>query len=161
MTKVLNYNDPNDPMMRANLAAIPHNSRLGGGNEYDKNGNYLHGDGWALGAIKVGPVARGGKKVLAFISPFIDGFAASIKPNKDLTAFKPFPAPATDVNNPAYQKGWEGLIDADDHGNVAIPNEMPDGTVKGCGRTYDDCGDSLGFDCARTNRCPKYACSPR
>lgn len=130
MTKVVNYNDPNDPMMRANLAAIPHNSRLGGGNEYDENGKYLNGDGWALGAIKVGPVMRNGKKVLAFISPFIDGFAASIKPNKELTAFKPFRAPVTDVNNPAHQKGWEALIDADDHGNIAIPNEMPDGTVK-------------------------------
>ena len=38
MTKVLTYNDPNEPMMKANMAAIPHNSRLGGGNEYDANG---------------------------------------------------------------------------------------------------------------------------
>jgi hypothetical protein len=130
MTKVLNYNDPNDPLMRANLAAIPHNSRLGGGNEYDENGNYLHGDGWALGAIKVAPVMRKGKKVLAFVSPFIDGFAATIKPNKEANAFKPLPAPVNDVNNPNYQKGWEHLIDDDDHGNIAIPQIMPDGTVK-------------------------------
>ena len=130
MTKVLNYHDKDDPLMRANLAAIPHNSRLGGGNQYDENGNYLHGDGWALGAIKVGPVGRGGKKVLAFISPPIDGFAATIKPNQELTAFKPFPAPINEVSNPVYQKGWEALIDADDHGNIAIPNEMSDGTVK-------------------------------
>lgn len=130
MTKVLTYNDPSEPMMRANFAAMPHNSRLGGGNEYDENGNYLFGDGWALGAIKVAPVMRGGKKVLAFTSPFIDGFAASIKPNKEGTAFKPVPPPVTDANNPNYLEGWEHLIDDDDKGNIAIPAVMTDGTVK-------------------------------
>ncbi len=130
MTKVLTYYDQDDPMMRGNLAAIPHNSRLGGGNEYDANGKYLYGDGWALGAIKVGPVMRDGKKVLAFISPFIDGFAASIKPNKDNTSYAPFPAPIGDVNNPNYQKGWDHLIDDDDKGNMAIPLETADGGIK-------------------------------
>lgn len=130
MTKVLTYNDKNDPMMRANFAAMPHNSRLGGGNEYDENGNYLHGDGWLLGAIKVGPVMRNGKKVLAFFSPPIDGFAASIKPNPDNTAFKPVPPPVADVKNANYQKGWENLIDDDDKGNMAIPEIMPNGAIK-------------------------------
>lgn len=130
ITKVVTYHDKDDPMMRANLAAIPHNSRLGGGNEYDEKGNYLHGDGWLLGAIKVGPVQRDGKKVLAFISPFIDGFAATIKPNKDNTSYTMVPAPVADVNNPKYQKGWEYLIDDDDHGNMAIPLVAPDGTIK-------------------------------
>lgn len=130
MTKVLTYYDKDDPMMRGNLAAIPHNSRLGGGNEYDANGNYLYGDGWLLGAIKVSPVERNGKKVLAFISPFIDGFASSIRANKDNTSYAPVPAPVGDVNNPKYQKGWEYLVDDDDHGNMAIPLEMPDGTIK-------------------------------
>ncbi len=130
MTRVLNYYDKDDPLMRANLAAIPHNSRLGGGNEYDEKGNYLHGDGWLLGAIKVGTIERNGKKVLAFISPFIDGFASSIKPNKDGTSYVPVPAPIADAGNPNYQKGWEYLIDDDDHGNLAIPLEMADGTIK-------------------------------
>ncbi len=130
MTRVLNYYDKDDPMMRANLAAIPHNSRLGGGNEYDEKGNYLHGDGWLLGAIKVGPVMRNGKKVLAFISPPIDGFAASIKPNADATAFKPVPPPFADVKSANYKKGWDHLIDDDDKSNLAIPEIMPDGTVK-------------------------------
>jgi hypothetical protein len=130
ITKVVTYYDKDDPMMRANLAAIPHNSRLGGGNAYDEKGNYLYGDGWLLGALKVGPVMRDGKKVLAFISPFIDGFAASIKPNKDGTSYVPVPAPAADVNNPNYQKGWEYLVDDDDHGNMAIPFVAADGTVK-------------------------------
>ena len=130
ITKVVNYNDPTDPLMRANLAAIPHNSRLGGGNEYDEKGNYLYGDGWALGAIKVGPVMRDGKKVLAFISPPIDGFAASIKSNKDGTSYAPVPPPVTDVSNPNYKKGWEYLIDDDDKGNIAIPQILLDGTVK-------------------------------
>ncbi len=129
ITKVVTYHDKEDPMMRANLAAIPHNSRLGGGNEYDSNGKYLHGDGWLLGAIKVGPVERGGKKVLAFISPPIDGFAASIKANKDNTSYVPVPPPVSDVNNPQFQKGWENLIDDDDKGNIAIPQISADGAV--------------------------------
>ena len=107
ITKVLTYNDPNEPMMKANMAAIPHNSRLGGGNEYDKNGKYLYGDGWALGAMKVKPVMRNGKNVLAVVSPPIDGFVAQIKPNDDNTAFKPFPAPITEKTIRQYQKGWE------------------------------------------------------
>lgn len=130
MTKVLTYYDRDDPMMRGNLAAMPHNSRLGGGNEYDEKGNYLFGDGWALGAMKVGVVERNGKKTLAFTSPFIDGFAATIKPNKDGTSYMPVPPPAADVNNPNFQKGWDYLIDDDDKGNIAIPSEMPDGTIK-------------------------------
>jgi hypothetical protein len=128
ITKVLTYNDANEPMMRANMAAIPHNSRLGGGNEYDENGNYLYGDGWALGAMKVGPVIRNGKKVLAVTSPPIDGFVASIKPNPDGTAYKPVPAPITDKSSSQYRKGWEEAIDAA-HGTVFIPEEMPDGTI--------------------------------
>ncbi|MBK8809573.1 MAG: hypothetical protein IPN69_02445 [Acidobacteria bacterium] len=130
ITKVVTYNDPNDSMMRANIAAMPHNSRLGGGNTYDANGNYLNGDGWALGAMKVNPVMRDGKKVLAFTSPFIDGFAASIKPNKEGTAYRPVPPPATDAASAEFIKGWDHLIDDDDKGNIAIPMEMPDGTVK-------------------------------
>ena len=115
--------------MRANLAAIPHNSRLGGGNEYDEKGNYLHGDGWALGAFTVAPVEREGKKVLAFVSPPISGFVGSIKANEQGTAFKPFPAPVTDAGNPNFKKGWNALNE-DDH-TIAIPDEMPDGSIKG------------------------------
>ncbi|HNU06498.1 MAG TPA: hypothetical protein PKO33_01950 [Pyrinomonadaceae bacterium] len=129
VAQVLTYNDPDDPMMRANLAAVPHNSRLGGGSAYDANGKYLYGDGWALGAMKVTPVVRDGKKVLAFTSPFIDGFAASIKPNKDGTAFRPVPPPASDPANAEFIKGWDHLIDDDDKGNIAIPMEMPDGSI--------------------------------
>lgn len=130
MTKVLTYYDKDDPMMRGNLAAIPHNSRLGGGNEYDEKGNYLHGDGWLLGAMKAGTVERNGKKTIAFVSPFIDGFAASIKANKDNTSYVPVPAPISDANNPNYEKGWEHLIDDDDKGNMAIPLIADNGAVK-------------------------------
>lgn len=127
MTKVLTYHDKTDPMMRANLAAVPHNSRLGGGNQYDENGKYLFGDGWALGAIKVGPVMRNGKKVLAMISPPIDGFASSVKANKDNTSYMPVPPPIADVNNPEFEKGWDHLIDDDDKGNMFIPVVDKDG----------------------------------
>ena len=104
MTKVLTYYDKDDPMMRANLAAVPHNSRLGGGNFYDENGKYLYGDGWALGALTVGTEMRGGKKVLAFTSPPIDGFVSTIKPNKEQTAFKPYPPHIADLNSEEYKK---------------------------------------------------------
>lgn len=128
ITKVLTYNDPKEPMLKANMAAIPHNSRLGGGNEYDDNGKYLFGDGWALGAMTVKPVMKNGKNTLAVVSPPIAGFVASIKPKPDNTAYKPVPAPITQKTDPQYQKGWENVID-EAHGTVFIPEVMPDGTV--------------------------------
>ena len=96
VTKVLTYNDKEDPMMRANLAAIPHNSRLGGGNEYDENGKYLFGDGWLLGEMKVIPVVKNGKNVLTMTSTPFEGFVSSIKANKDGTSYTAVPAPAAD-----------------------------------------------------------------
>lgn len=130
ITWVLTYEDPKEPMMKANFAALPHNSRLGGGNEYDEKGNYLHGDGWALGAFLVKPVAQpnGGKR-LAFVSPPISGFVASIQPNEEETAFKPAAPPVADPSSPKYKKGWEKLIG--DDGTVLIPEVLPDGTVRG------------------------------
>ncbi len=128
VTQVLTYNDPDDPSMRANLAAVPHNSRLGGGNEYDADGNYKYGDGWALGVLKVNPVMRGGKKVLAFTSPPIDGFVGTIGPNKQGTAFVPVPPPATVKTSPEYIEGFDSLIDAET-GQIAIPGVMPNGKI--------------------------------
>jgi hypothetical protein len=128
MTRVLTYKDPSDPNMQATLAAIPHNARLGGDNKYDAKGNYMSGDGWALGALKVAPVEREGRKVLAFVSPFIDGFATSIKPAPDGKAYKPVPAPRFDKQSNQFVAGWDKLVDADDHGNIAIPDEH-DGVV--------------------------------
>jgi hypothetical protein len=131
MTSVLGYSDPEDPSMQANFAAMPHNSRLGGDNKYDEKGRYLTGDGWALGAMKVAPVERNGKKTLAFISPFIDGFATSIKSNPDGTAYKPVPAPRFNPDSKDFVNGWDKLVDEDDHGNVAIPDVGADGSLKG------------------------------
>lgn len=128
MTRVLTYKDPNDANMQATFAAMPHNARLGGDNKYDAKGNYLSGDGWALGAMKVAPIEREGQKALAFTSPFIDGFATTIKPTPDGKAYKPFPAPRFDKQSNQFVSGWDALIDADDHGNIAIPDEH-DGTV--------------------------------
>ncbi|MBC7911500.1 MAG: hypothetical protein H7Y30_13415 [Pyrinomonadaceae bacterium] len=131
ITSVVGYSDPEDPLMQANFAAMPHNARLGGDNKYDEKGRYLSGDGWALGAMKVGTVERDGKKVLAFISPFIDGFATSIKPNADGTAYKPVPAPRFTPGSKDFASGWDRLVDEDDHGNVAIPDIGDGGAVKG------------------------------
>lgn len=130
ITKVVTYRDPDDPAMRANFAALPHNSRLGGGNRYDSNGKYLFGDGWALGAMKVVPIMRDGRQVLAFANPPIDGFASSIKLNADTTGFTPVPAPRFNPSSPTFAPGWDALIDADDHGNIAIPDVQADGSVK-------------------------------
>jgi hypothetical protein len=123
ITRVLTYKDPADQNMQATFAALPHNARLGGDNRYDAKGNYLSGDGWALGVMKVGAVERDGKQVLAFTSPFIDGFATTIKPTPDGKAYKPFPAPRFDRQSRDFMAGWDALIDADDHGNIAIPDE--------------------------------------
>lgn len=131
ITKVVNYRDPEDPAMRANFAALPHNSRLGGGNVYDAKGNYVSGDGWALGAMKVIPVTRDGKQVLAFANPPIDGFATSIRRNPDGTAWAVVPGPRFDPASKTFAPGWDKLIDADDHGNIAIPEVEADGSVRG------------------------------
>lgn len=128
ITWVLTYDDKDDPMMKANFAALPHNSRLGGGNEYDENGKYLYGDGWALGAMQIRPVMRDGKKILGVVSPPIAGFVASIKANEDGMKWNTVAAPITDPKNPAYKKGWEAIYDEDNH-SVFIPEEMPDGTI--------------------------------
>lgn len=128
MTRVLTYKDPADANMQASFAALPHNARLGGDNKYDAKGNYLSGDGWALGAMKVGAIEREGRKVLAFTSPFIDGFATTIRPTPDGKVYKPVPAPRFDTQSAQFAPGWDALVDADDHGNVAIPDEH-DGTV--------------------------------
>ncbi len=129
VTKVLTYNDKDDPMMRANLAAIPHNSRLGGGNAYDANGKYLFGDGWLLGEMKVVPKMKSGKNVLTMTSTPFEGFVSTIKANKDGTSYAAVPAPAADEKSPNYRKGWKNLID-EHTGNLAIPKEMPDESVE-------------------------------
>lgn len=129
MTGVLTYKDASDSNMQATFAAMPHNARLGGDNKYDAKGNYQSGDGWALGAMKVAPVEREGRKILAFTSPFIDGFATSIKPTPDGKIYKPVPAPRFDKQSVQFVAGWDALVDADDHGNIAIPDEH-DGAVK-------------------------------
>lgn len=129
ITKVVTYKDPADANMQATFAALPHNARLGGDNKYDAKGNYLSGDGWALGAMKIAAVEREGRQILAFVSPFIDGFATTIGPTPDGKAYKPFPAPRFDKQSKEFAAGWDALIDADDHSNVAIPAEHDDGTV--------------------------------
>lgn len=126
ITWVVTYDNPEEPLLKANFAALPHNSRLGGGNAYDEKGRYLHGDGWALGALKVNPVERNGQRVLAVDSPPIAGFVASIRP--DMDKFKPVAPPVADPNSPDYRKGWEKLFD-EVHGTVHVPEELSDGTV--------------------------------
>jgi hypothetical protein len=127
ITKVVTYNDPSDPKMQANFAALPHNARLGGDDLLDAKGRYLRGNGWALGVMKVLPVERQGKKVLAFVNAPIDGFATSVKANPQGTAYVPVPAPRFNPKSADFVAGWDKLIDADDLGNIAIPDEH-DGT---------------------------------
>jgi hypothetical protein len=127
ITKIVTYSDPTDPNMQANFAALPHNARLGGDDALDAQGRYLRGNGWALGVMKIVPVDRGGARVLAFANLPIDGFATSIKPNQAGTAYAPAPAPRFNPASPSFIKGWDSLIDADDHANVAIPEEHEGG----------------------------------
>ena len=128
ISQVVNYSDKDDPTMQANFAALPHNARLGGDDTLDEKGRYLRGDGWALGVMKVVPVDRGGRKVLAFSNLPIDGFATSIKPTPDNSAFRRVPAPAFDPKSASFIAGFDKLVDV---GNFsAIPDDHDAGGVK-------------------------------
>lgn len=128
ITKVVTYNDPADPLMQANFAALPHNARLGGDDKLDAKGRYLTGNGWALGVMKVVPIDRPGmRRALGFANLPIDGFATSIKPNGANDAYVPFPAPRFNPKSSSFVPGWDKLIDADDLANVAIPDEHEGG----------------------------------
>ncbi len=121
ISNVVNYSDKDDPNMQANFAALPHNARLGGDDQLDEKGRYLRGDGWALGVMKVVPVERDGKKVLAFSNMPIDGFATSVKPTPDGMAFRRVPAPAFDPKSASFVAGFDKLVDV---GNFsAIPDD--------------------------------------
>lgn len=127
ISKVVNYYDKDDLSMQANFAALPHNARLGGDDTLDEKGRYLRGDGWALGVMKVVPVERNGRKVLAFSNLPIDGFATSIKPTPDGAGFRRVPSPVFDPNSSSFIAGWDKLVDV---GNFsAIPDEH-DAAVK-------------------------------
>jgi hypothetical protein len=119
--RVVSYRDEKDARMQANFAALPHNARLGGDDTLDEQGRYLRGNGWALGVMKVVPLDRAGKQVLAFANLPIDGFAASIKRTPDGKAFKAAAAPRFDPLNPLRFKGLETLVDS--LGFTAIPDE--------------------------------------
>ncbi|HWT01464.1 MAG TPA: hypothetical protein VN256_14540 [Pyrinomonadaceae bacterium] len=128
VSAVVHYGDKEDPNMQANFAALPHNARLGGDDELDAKGRYVKGDGWALGVMKVVPVERGGRKVLAFSNLPIDGFATSVKPTPDGTAFRRVPAPAFDPGSKSFVPGFDKLVDA---GNFsAIPDDHDAGAVR-------------------------------
>jgi hypothetical protein len=128
ISAVVNHKDLDDPNMQANFAALPHNARLGGDDALDEKGRYLRGDGWALGVMKIVPVERGGRKVLAFSNLPIDGFATSIKPTPDNSAFRRVPAPAFDPQSASFVAGFDKLVDV---GNFsAIPDEHDAGAVK-------------------------------
>jgi hypothetical protein len=128
ISSVVNYSDKDDPTMQANFAALPHNARLGGDDKLDAKGNYLRGDGWALGVMKIVPVEKYGRKVLAFSNLPIDGFATSVKPAPDGSAYKRAIAPAFDPKSPQFIMGYDKLVDT--VGNfVAIP-DVHDAMVK-------------------------------
>lgn len=136
ISQVVNYSDKDDPNMQANFAALPHNARLGGDDLLDERGRYLRGDGWALGVMKVVPVERNGRKVLAFSNLPIDGFATSIKPTPDNSAFRRVPAPAFDPQSPSFIAGFDKLVDVgnfsaipDDHDAAAIKPAMIDSSM--------------------------------
>jgi hypothetical protein len=128
ISSVVNYSDKDDPKMQANFAALPHNARLGGDDKLDAKGNYLRGDGWALGVMKIVPVDRNGYKVLAFSNLPIDGFATSVKPTPDGNAFRRVPAPAFDPKSASYIPGFDKLVDVENFS--AIPDEHDASAVK-------------------------------
>jgi hypothetical protein len=128
ISAVVNYSDKDDPTMQANFAALPHNARLGGDDTLDAKGNYVRGDGWALGVMKIVPVEKNGQKVLAFGNLPIDGFATSVKLNADGTAYVRAPAPAFDPKSAQFIPGWDKLVDASNFST--IPDEHDTSAVK-------------------------------
>jgi len=135
ISSVVNYNDKDDPNMQANFAALPHNARLGGDDMLDEKGRYLRGDGWALGVMKVVPVDRGGRKVLALSNMPIDGFATSIKLTPDGAGYRRVPAPAFDPKSQIFIPGWDKLVDVgnfsaipDDHDAAVKPSTIDSST---------------------------------
>jgi hypothetical protein len=128
ISSVVNYSDKNDPKMQANFAALPHNARLGGDDKLDAKGNYLRGDGWALGVMKIVPLDKNGNKVLAFSNLPIDGFATSVKPTPDGNAFRRVPAPAFDPKSASFIPGFDKLVDVENFS--AIPDEHDASVVK-------------------------------
>lgn len=128
IARVLSYKDPNEPRMQTNFAALPHNGRMGGDDTLDSNGKYLRGNGWALGVMKVVPVQRDGKMVLAFANLPIDGFATSIKPAPDGKSYKVVAAPRFDPNSPMRIRDLDRLIDP--LGFAGIPDEHEFSGVK-------------------------------
>ncbi len=141
ITQIVTYNDPADPRMQANFAALPHNARLGGDDTLDAQGRYQRGNGWALGVMKVIAVERGGRKELAFNNEVIDGFATSIKA-PDGKTHKPVPAPAFVPGSASYVKDFEKLIDG--LGFAAIPDDH-DGGGGGRGSIIDASSVSRPF----------------
>ncbi|HEX8097138.1 MAG TPA: hypothetical protein VF507_03845, partial [Pyrinomonadaceae bacterium] len=142
ITAVVTYNDPADPRMQANFAALPHNARLGGDDTLDAQGRYVYGNGWALGVMKVVPVERGGRKELAFNNEVIDGFATSIK-SPDGKAYKAAPAPAFVPGTASFVKDFDKLIDP--LGFAAIPEEHDGGGGGIKGSTIDASSVSRPF----------------
>ena len=70
-----------------------------------------------------------GKKVLAVVSPPIDGFVASIKAERRRHGIQTrSPPPVADKDDDEHRAGWENLINED--GTLFIPEMMPDGSVK-------------------------------
>lgn len=128
ISSVVNYSDKDDPKMQSNFAALPHNARLGGDDQLDAKGNYLRGNGWALGVMKVVPVERNGRKVLAFSNLPIDGFATSVKPTPDGNGFRRVPAPAFDPKSASFIQGFDKLVDVENFS--AIPDEHDASMVK-------------------------------
>jgi hypothetical protein len=131
ISSVVNYSDKDDPAMQANFAALPHNARLGGDDTLDAKGNYLRGDGWALGVMKIVPVEKNGTKVLAFSNLPIDGFATSVKLTPDGTAWRRVPAPAFDSKSASFIAGFDKLVDVgnfsaipDDHDAAVKPSQI-------------------------------------
>lgn len=127
ISSVVNYSDKDDPTMQANFTALPHNARLGGDDTLDAKGQYLRGDGWALGVMKIVPVEKNGTKMLAFSNLPIDGFATSVKLTPDGTAYRRVPAPAFDPKSASFIPGFDKLVDASNFS--AIPDDH-DASVK-------------------------------
>jgi hypothetical protein len=118
---VLTFRDPQNPLLRAGLVAIPEEARMGGGSTFDAQGNYVTGNAWAFTVANVkvddAPAAGASRRAVRVVNVPISSFTFDIGPNPAGDAF-------TSVCPPRYRSGGEGSEPA----LAALC--MPDGTVR-------------------------------
>lgn len=123
--RVVSYASDKYPHLGADLAALPHEARLGGGSARDERGGYASGDGWAWAVLR--PRWEGEPRRLTMVSVPIPGFTTDVRPNADSSKWLTVCAPKFDPEDKRYEKIW-GKICRKKLGFTDLPWKQDDGT---------------------------------